>query len=124
MARNSGSEPIRASGNWIRFIQKMIANVLSVRVSFLVVISVMPNASAAARTSSAAGRNVSMPGRRITSTPARPSTTAPIRLAVIRSPKTGTASSNVHAGVVNSSANTVANGSSRRLIAQRYCPPR
>src|SRR5215470_13376362 len=42
----------------------------------------------------------------------------------MRSPSTGIASSSAQAGVVNSSANTVASGSSSRLIAHRYCPPR
>src|SRR5215471_4895694 len=60
----------------------------------------------------------------MTSTPMRPSTTAPIRLAVMRSPSTGSASRSAHAGAVNSSANTVASGRSRRLFAQRYCAPR
>ena len=102
----------------------MIAKVLSVRVSFLVAISVTAKPNAASSTSSAAGRNVARPGRRITSTPSSPSTTAPIRLAVMRSPSTGSASSSVQAGTVNSSANTVASGSSSRLVAQRYCEPR
>src|SRR5262249_25681313 len=67
---------------------------------------------------------VCKPGRRMTSTPMRPSTTAPIRLAVMRSPSTGSASRSAQAGAVNSSANTVASGRSRRLFAQRYCAPR
>ncbi len=112
------------SGNWMTFIQKMIANVVSVMVSCLVVISVAANPIAAASTSSDAGWNVAVPGRMMISTPIRPSTTAPIRLFVMRSPRIGTASSRVQAGAVNSSANTVASGSSRRLFAHSVCAPR
>ena len=102
----------------------MIAKLVSVRVSFLVMMSVLANPSAASSTNSAAGWNVVKPGRRITSMPMRPSTTAPMRLAVKRSPSTGTASSSGQAGAVNSSANTVASGNSSRLVAHTYCDAR
>ena len=62
-----------------------------------------------------------MPGRRITSTPTSPSTTTPRRLGVIFSCSSQTASSAVQAGMVNSSANTMASGSIVRLSAQAYC---
>ena len=52
---NSGSEAIKASGNWMSIIQKMIAKGLSVRVSFFVATSVMANPNAAINTSSAPG---------------------------------------------------------------------
>ena len=62
-----------------------------------------------------------MPGRRITSTPTSPSTTTPRRLGVICSCRNQTASSAVHAGMVNSSENTVASGSMVSASAQAYC---
>ncbi len=96
----------------------MIANVLTVAVSFLVSISEIAKANAANSTSSAAGWKLASPGRTITSTPRKPSTTLPARLVVIRSPSIGTASSATQAGMVNSSANTVANGSSVTASAQ------
>ena len=46
---------IKASGNWISIIQKMMANGLSVRVSFLVATSVTANPNAAINTSNAPG---------------------------------------------------------------------
>jgi hypothetical protein len=55
LVTNSGSEPIKASGNWMSIIQKTIAKVLSVRVSFFVAISVMANPNAATKVSSAPG---------------------------------------------------------------------
>src|SRR5262245_54081433 len=69
----------------------------------------------------AAGLKFAMPGRRITKTPIRPSTTTPARLKVMRSCKNHTASSAVHAGMVNSSANTMASGSIVRLSAHENC---
>ena len=50
-----GSLPARLSGNCIRFIQNMIANVVSVSISFLVMVAVIANSSAPNTTSSAAG---------------------------------------------------------------------
>jgi hypothetical protein len=97
----------------------MIANGASVFVSFLVAISTTAKPNAAASASSAPGCTVARPGRRITTTPSRPSTTAPIRLAVRRSPSTGSASSSVHAGVVNSSAKVIAMGISSSDVAHR-----
>ena len=47
-----------------------------------------------------------------------------MRLCVMRSPRKSGASSMVQAGIVNSSANTVASGSSSRLDAHRYCAPK
>src|SRR6476469_1200575 len=88
---NNGSEAIKASGNWISIIQKMIAKGVSVRVSFFVATSVTAKPNAAVNTSSA--------------------------------PRTGAAINNAHAGVVNSSANVIAIGMSRRLIAHRYDDP-
>ena len=69
----------------------------------------------------AAGLKLAMPGRRITNTPISPNTTTPARLGVIRSFSSQTASSAVQAGMVNSSANTVASGSIVMLTAQAYC---
>ena len=62
-----------------------------------------------------------MPGRRITSTPISPNTTTPRRLGVSRSPSSQTASSAVQAGMVNSSANTMASGSKVSDNAHTYC---
>ena len=81
----------------------------------------MANPSAAPRMISAAGWNVASPGRRMTATPIKPSTTAPIRLTVSGSRKNHAASSASQAGLVNSSANTVASGRSVMLNAQAYC---
>ncbi len=53
-----------------------------------------------------------------------PRMTAPIRLGVIRSPRKNGARTIVQAGIVNSSANTVASGSSSRLQAHRYWDPK
>ncbi len=50
--------------------------------------------------------------------------TAPMRLGVMRSPRKNGASRMVQAGMVNSSANTVASGNSSTLHAQRYCEPK
>ena len=52
---NNGSEAIKASGNWISIIQKMIAKGVSVRVSFFVATSVTAKPNAAVNTSSAPG---------------------------------------------------------------------
>jgi len=50
--------------------------------------------------------------------------TAPMRLGVSRSDNSHTASNAVHAGDMNSSAKTVANGNSVNAIAQQYCAPK
>ena len=91
----------------------MIVKVLTRLVSCLVAISEIAKAKAANSTSSAVGWKLASPGRTITTTPRKPSTTLPSRLLVMRSPSTSAASSATQAGVVNSSANTVANGKER-----------
>ena len=70
------------------------------------------------------GLKAANPGRRIITTPISPRTTAPIRLGVSRSESSQTASKAVHAGVINSSAKTVANGNSVNAVAQQYCAPK
>src|SRR5258705_9427529 len=57
----------------------------------------------------------------ITRTPMNPKMTAPIRVGVRRSPRKMAASSAVQAGMVSSSANTVASGSKVSLVAQAIC---
>ena len=57
----------------------------------------------------------------MTSAPTKPSTTTPMRLGVIFSPRKNTAMKASQIGMVNSSANTVASGSNVRLSAQTYC---
>ena len=85
-------------------------------------ISEIAKVNAANSTSRAVGWKLASPGRTITSTPRKPSTTLPARLLVMRSPRISAASSATQAGVVNSSENTVANGSSVTASAQLNWP--
>src|SRR5216684_62487 len=121
LVTKDGLLPTRFIGSCMAFIQNRIAKVVSVTISFLVAMEETAKPNAAPRMTSAAGWNASSPGRRITATPRKPSTTAPARLVVMRSRSSHAASKASQAGLVNSSANTVASGSKVMLSAQAYC---
>ncbi len=88
----------------------MILTTLSVVVSDLTRMIETANPIAAASATSWPGSTCASPGRTITTTPTRPSKTAPIRAGPRRSPRKPTASSAVHTGLVNSIATTCAIG--------------
>src|SRR5262249_23106817 len=124
LSGNIGSLPAKPSGSWITDIQNIIAKGVSVAINILVVIMTTAKPTVATSTHSAAGLKAASPRRRIITTPIKPRITAPMRLGVNRSESNHTASNAVHAGVMNSSAKTVANGNSVNAVAQQYWPPK
>ena len=104
---NAGSRP---STDCTTSIQKMIATVLSVRVSFFTMITDTAKPTAAASAINWPGSTAPVCGRTMIVTPTRPSSTAALFHPPMRSPSTATASAAVHIGIVNSIATNCASG--------------